>query len=220
MKWSTCSGSNDSCFNNIWTGWNIGACHYVPCRQYQGLSSHRKITLQSQSSFSLAHLVFLSSFLPYALLDPDVSVPGTLSNPQNQQTRLQLLSPSPAAMYSGMSHAITRISSTEGLRTLWRGVASVIVGAGPAHAVQFGTLEAVKEMLGKQEGSLAWVTTGLLYFPCYGPGSSLTLGSRMAWARPESTHADHTGFFCMPSAPLTIYLRNDRCRRSGCCNNQ
>jgi hypothetical protein len=62
-----------------------------------------------------------------------------------------------------MSHAVSRISSTEGLRTLWRGVASVIAGAGPAHAVQFGTLEGVKEMLGKQEGSLAWASTGLLY---------------------------------------------------------
>jgi Mitochondrial carrier protein len=78
---------------------------------------------------------------------------------------MQLLSPSPAAVYSGMSHAVSRISSTEGLRALWRGVASVIVGAGPAHAVQFGTLEGVKEMLGKQEGSLAWASTGSLYSP-------------------------------------------------------
>ncbi|KAG8847661.1 Fe(2+) transporter [Serendipita sp. 411] len=73
---------------------------------------------------------------------------------------MQLLSPSPAAVYSGMSNAITRISSTEGLKTLWRGVASVIAGAGPAHAVQFGTLEAVKEMMGKREGSAAWASTG------------------------------------------------------------
>lgn len=75
---------------------------------------------------------------------------------------MQVLSPSPAALYSGMSHAITRISSTEGLRTLWRGVASVIAGAGPAHAVQFGTLEAVKEFLGKREGGAAWASTGEL----------------------------------------------------------
>ncbi|KIM32835.1 hypothetical protein M408DRAFT_187298 [Serendipita vermifera MAFF 305830] len=77
------------------------------------------------------------------------------------KTRMQVLSPSPAALYSGMSHAITRISSTEGLRTLWRGVASVIAGAGPAHAVQFATLEAVKEMMGKREGSAAWLSTGV-----------------------------------------------------------
>jgi hypothetical protein len=79
-----------------------------------------------------------------------------------EQTRLQLLSPSPAAVYSGMSNAVARISSTEGLRTLWRGVASVIAGAGPAHAVQFGTLEAVKEMMEKREGTPTWVTTGKL----------------------------------------------------------
>ncbi|PVF99893.1 putative MRS4-protein of the mitochondrial carrier family [Serendipita vermifera] len=77
------------------------------------------------------------------------------------KTRLQLLSPSPAAVYSGMSNAVARISSTEGLRTLWRGVASVIAGAGPAHAVQFGTLEAVKQMMEKREGTPTWVTTGV-----------------------------------------------------------
>ncbi|CAG7851730.1 Uncharacterized mitochondrial carrier C8C9.12c [Serendipita indica DSM 11827] len=77
------------------------------------------------------------------------------------KTRMQVLSPSPAAIYSGMSNAITRISSTEGLRTLWRGVASVIAGAGPAHAVQFGTLEAVNDMMGKREGSSAWVSTAV-----------------------------------------------------------
>ncbi|KAG8836104.1 Fe(2+) transporter [Serendipita sp. 399] len=74
---------------------------------------------------------------------------------------MQLLSPSPAAVYTGMSDAVTRISSAEGLRTLWRGVASVIAGAGPAHAVQFGTLEAVNEMMGKREGTAAWVSTAV-----------------------------------------------------------
>jgi hypothetical protein len=83
------------------------------------------------------------------------------------QTRMQVLSPSPAAVYSGMSNAVSRISSTEGLKTLWRGVASVIAGAGPAHAVQFGTLEAVKEFMGKQQGSAAWASTGkLILFLC------------------------------------------------------
>ena len=34
------------------------------------------------------------------------------------------------------------------MRALWRGVASVIAGAGPAHAVYFGTYEFVKEVTG------------------------------------------------------------------------
>lgn len=57
-------------------------------------------------------------------------------------------------MYTGMGNAFTRISSTEGVRVLWRGVSSVIMGAGPAHAVHFGTYEAVKELMGgNREGS-------------------------------------------------------------------
>jgi solute carrier family 25 iron transporter 28/37 len=61
---------------------------------------------------------------------------------------MQVFSASPAAVYSGIGNAFTRISSTEGARTLWRGVASVIAGAGPAHAVYFGTYELVKELAG------------------------------------------------------------------------
>lgn len=66
---------------------------------------------------------------------------------------MQVFTTSPAAVYSGMTNAVSRISSTEGLRTLWRGVASVILGAGPAHAVQFGTMEAVKEYTGGNQGT-------------------------------------------------------------------
>jgi solute carrier family 25 (mitochondrial iron transporter), member 28/37 len=61
---------------------------------------------------------------------------------------MQVFATSPAAMYTGIGNAFTRISSTEGVRALWRGVSSVIVGAGPAHAVHFGTYEAVKELMG------------------------------------------------------------------------
>lgn len=61
---------------------------------------------------------------------------------------MQVFNASPAAVYSGLGNAFTRIYTTEGARTLWRGVASVIAGAGPAHAVYFGTYEAVKEAAG------------------------------------------------------------------------
>lgn len=53
-----------------------------------------------------------------------------------------------ASTYTGVVNAFSRISSTEGLRTLWRGVASVIMGAGPAHAVHFGMYEFVKDLAG------------------------------------------------------------------------
>ena len=70
------------------------------------------------------------------------------------QTRMQVFATSPAAVYTGLGNAFTRISSTEGVRVLWRGVSSVIMGAGPAHAVHFGTYEAVKELTGgNREGN-------------------------------------------------------------------
>ena len=48
----------------------------------------------------------------------------------NLQTRMQVVNPSPTAMYSGISNAMVTISRVEGFRTLWRGLSSVVVGAG------------------------------------------------------------------------------------------
>ena len=63
-------------------------------------------------------------------------------------------------MYTGIGNAFSRISATEGLRALWRGVSSVILGAGPAHAVHFGTYEFVKELTGGNEEGSRWLSTG------------------------------------------------------------
>jgi Mitochondrial carrier protein len=68
------------------------------------------------------------------------------------KTRMQVVNPSPSAMYSGMVNAISQISAQEGSRTLWKGVSSVVVGAGPAHAVYFATYEIVKQGLGGNAG--------------------------------------------------------------------
>lgn len=76
---------------------------------------------------------------------------------------MQVFSTSPAAVYTGVGNAFTRISSTEGMRALWRGVSSVILGAGPAHAVHFATLEAVKDFAGGNEAGNQWVATCELY---------------------------------------------------------
>lgn len=45
------------------------------------------------------------------------------------------------------------------MRALWRGVSSVIMGAGPAHAIHFGTLEAVKELAGGNEAGNQFLAT-------------------------------------------------------------
>lgn len=64
------------------------------------------------------------------------------------KTRMQIINPSGGGLYTGLSNAVATISRLEGVRTLWRGMSSVIVGAGPAHAVYFGTYEVVKEFAG------------------------------------------------------------------------
>lgn len=73
---------------------------------------------------------------------------------------MQVLSSSPAAMYSNMSDAFTRITTTEGTKRLWRGVASVIMGAGPAHAVYFGTYELAKDFAGGNDNGYSFAATG------------------------------------------------------------
>ncbi|KAH9846035.1 mitochondrial carrier [Lenzites betulinus] len=88
------------------------------------------------------------------------------------KTRMQVFATSPAAVYTGVGNAFTRISSTEGMRALWRGVSSVIMGAGPAHAVHFGAYELVKEYAGGNvEGaSNQWIATSFA-------GASATIAS-------------------------------------------
>ncbi|KAI0072690.1 mitochondrial carrier [Panus rudis PR-1116 ss-1] len=77
------------------------------------------------------------------------------------KTRMQVFATTPEALYTGIGNAFTRISSTEGMRALWRGVSSVIMGAGPAHAVHFGTYELVKELAGGNVNGAShqWIAT-------------------------------------------------------------
>lgn len=61
---------------------------------------------------------------------------------------MQVLNPTRQAMYTGIVNAFSRIATTEGALSLWRGVNSVVIGAGPAHALYFATYEQCKEMFG------------------------------------------------------------------------
>lgn len=65
------------------------------------------------------------------------------------KTRMQTVSVSSStkALPSNMIQTIARISTTEGSLALWKGVQSVILGAGPAHAVYFATYEMCKGYL-------------------------------------------------------------------------
>ncbi|ROV89327.1 hypothetical protein VMCG_09630 [Cytospora schulzeri] len=64
------------------------------------------------------------------------------------KTRMQVLNPSPSAVYNGVIQGTYKMAAGEGIMSLWRGMSSVVVGAGPAHAVYFATYEAVKHLMG------------------------------------------------------------------------
>lgn len=53
-----------------------------------------------------------------------------------RQTRMQIVNPSPSAMYSGISNAMVTISRAEGFWSLWRGLSSVVMGAGGHRSAQ------------------------------------------------------------------------------------
>jgi len=46
---------------------------------------------------------------------------------------MQILHPSTGGLYTGLTNAVSTIYRIEGWRTLWKGVSSVIVGAGTCH---------------------------------------------------------------------------------------
>lgn len=66
------------------------------------------------------------------------------------KTRMQVAGSS--NVYSGIMSAVSKISAAEGSRSLWRGISSMVMGAGPAHAVYFGVYEAVKSNFGGENG--------------------------------------------------------------------
>lgn len=61
---------------------------------------------------------------------------------------MQVLRPHPEAIYKDTLDALKRVSSSPGeLSKLWRGIWSVVIGAGPAHAIYFASYEQAKKML-------------------------------------------------------------------------
>jgi len=47
------------------------------------------------------------------------------------QTRMQVMNPGPAATYtSSIANALVTVSRVEGFRSLWKGLSSVVLGAG------------------------------------------------------------------------------------------
>lgn len=61
------------------------------------------------------------------------------------KTRMQMVTK--GNLTDGILGSINKITSSEGAYALWRGVSSVVLGAGPAHAVYFSVFEATKTFL-------------------------------------------------------------------------
>ncbi|GKT63729.1 mitochondrial RNS-splicing protein Mrs3 [Colletotrichum tofieldiae] len=96
------------------------------------------------------------------------SLPPNFSLVQNMAAGafagIAVLNPNPSAVYNGVIQGTYRIASREGFLSLWRGMSSVVAGAGPAHAVYFATYEAVKHVMGGNQAGvhhpLAAATSG------------------------------------------------------------
>ena len=76
---------------------------------------------------------------------------------------MQSLRPHPQAVYRNVKDAFTKIISTEGITRPMRGVNVVALGAGPAHAMYFGSYEIMKKFLGNNgNGGHFPVANGML----------------------------------------------------------
>ena len=75
--------------------------------------------------------------------------PTQLLNPPS--TTASGSAPRPPPVLTTFSQHLRSVSTGEGIRSLWRGVASVILGAGPAHAAHFGMYEFIREISGGRE---------------------------------------------------------------------
>ena len=76
---------------------------------------------------------------------------------------MQSLRPHPQAVYINVKDAFTKIISTEGITRPMRGVNVVALGAGPAHAMYFGSYEIMKKFLGNNgNGGHFPVANGML----------------------------------------------------------
>lgn len=67
------------------------------------------------------------------------------------KTRMQSLKPHPMATYKSVHHAFSQIIHTEGVFRPMRGINIVALGAGPSHALYFGSYELTKKLIGKKD---------------------------------------------------------------------
>lgn len=133
------------------------------------------------------------------------------------KTRMQVIS-SGKAMYSGVINTITKISSTEGSMALFKGINSMVLGAGPAHAVYFATYEFVKrEIMEEHEisplksalsGASATIAADALMNPFDTIKQRLQLGgeSKTMWQTAKKMYVNEGFTTFYASYPTTISM--------------
>jgi solute carrier family 25 iron transporter 28/37 len=89
----------------------------------------------------------LPSLAPSSLLNLSASSSSASTSSATAAAAARTLPP----QLNTFTQHLRSVSTTEGIKTLWRGVASVILGAGPAHAAHFGMYEFVREISGGRE---------------------------------------------------------------------
>jgi solute carrier family 25 iron transporter 28/37 len=94
--------------------------------------------------------------------------PTSLLNLSSSGASGSAAAPRPPPVLTTFSQHLRSVSTGEGIRSLWRGVASVILGAGPAHAAHFGMYEFIREISGGREvGWWGVGGTGELLLCCF-----------------------------------------------------
>ena len=67
-------------------------------------------------------------------------------------------------VYNGLRKSFGYVISREGVKRLWRGISSVFLGAGPAHAIYFMVYEEAKLILIQQDGRKNQASGGYIHF--------------------------------------------------------
>ncbi len=93
------------------------------------------------------------------------------------QTRMQIINPTPSSVYSGMIQGTYRIARGEGVLSLWRGMSSVVVGAGKR-----GARSSAEERL-----QLTWPSRpGPCRLLCHIRGREALDGGEQGWSLPPA----------------------------------
>lgn len=111
-----------------------------------GTESFLNMTSETMKSESKQAYIYVLAGAAAGIMEHCVMYPV-----DSVKTRMQSLKPHPKATYKSIHHAFSQIIRTEGLLRPMRGINIVALGAGPSHALYFGSYEFTKKLIGKKD---------------------------------------------------------------------